>query len=401
MMGFFSPSTWESKDSRQPTIPRCGACGLHRQCLSPKMEHSGKGKRKILFIAEAPGQEEDRQGVQLVGKSGQLLRKVLRGLGMNLDDGWKTNAVLCRPPDNKMVTEYVQCCQATVLKTVKDLKPHVIVLLGKEALESLVHPLWGKDLGSLRKWVGWTIPVAEYGAWVCPTYHPAYLPRAEDPVLEMMFEDHLETALSLEHEARDFLTTSQLQNQVEVIQKERMIRARLRDLLKAKGRLAFDYETTGLKPDRDEQRIVTCSCCLEGEDTFAFPTSGDKVMRLLSRVLRRPDLAKVASNLKFEERWTQAKMGHGVANWHWDTMLAAHLLNNQPGITSVKFQAFVHLGIEDYSSHIHPYLKADNANGLNRITELDQRDLLIYNGMDSLLEYMVMEKQLEVLGWRR
>lgn len=217
--------------------------------------------------------------------------------------------------------------------------------------------------------------------------------------MELVFHNHLQRAIKLERKARNFLTTKQLQERVEVIMEERLIRARLRDLLKEEGRLAFDYETTGLKPERKEQRIVSCSFCLEGMDTFAFPTDSDKVMSLLSRVLRRPELAKIASNLKFEERWTLVKMGHGVANWYWDTMLAAHVHDNRPRITSVKFQAFVHLGVADYSSHIHPYLKAENANGLNRIHEIDQRDILVYNGMDALLEYLVMEKQMEMLGW--
>ena len=398
MSGFFSPSTWKA-DPTQSTIPKCGACGLHKQCLSPRMEVTGKGKRKILFIAEAPGEEEDRQGVQLVGKSGQLLRRTLQGLGVDLDDCWKTNAVLCRPPENKMASEYVECCRATVWKTVKELNPHVIILLGKEAVESLIQPLWKKDMGSLKQWVGWNIPCAEHGAWVCPTYHPAYLLRNEDPVLELMFEKHLRAALDLEQEERNFTTTEQLQGEVEVIEKERLIRARLRDMKDWTGRMAFDYETTGLKPERKEQRIVSCSFCLEGEGPFAFPTSSDKVMKLLSRVLSSPGTQKIASNIKFEERWTLAKMGHGVANWFWDTMLAAHLLNNQTR-TSVKFLAFVLLGIPDFSSHTHSYLRASFANDLNRILELDIKDLLIYNGMDSLLEYKVMERQRAVLGWK-
>ena len=120
---------------------------------------------------------------------------------------------------------------------------------------------------------------------------------------------------------------------------------------------------------------------------------------MLSKVLRNPQLEKIASNMKYEERWTRAKLGHGVTNWGWDTMLAAHMLDNRGGISSVKFQAFVHLGIGNYSSHIENYLKTDSANDLNRIHELDMKDLLMYNGLDSLLEFMVMKKQKEVLQW--
>ena len=121
----------------------------------------------------------------------------------------------------------------------------------------------------------------------------------------------------------------------------------------------------------------------------------ESLKEALSKVLRNPKLKKVASNLKFEERWTRAKLGYSVAGWAWDTMLAAHCLDNRSGITSIKFQAFVLLGIADYASHIEPYLKTKYSNELNRIEELDEDELLLYNGLDSLLEYKVMEKQRE------
>lgn len=97
--------------------------------------------------------------------------------------------------------------------------------------------------------------------------------------------------------------------------------------------------------------------------------------------------------MKFEERWTVAKLGCKVRGWHWDTMLAAHILDNRSGITSLKFQAFVHLGISDYDSHISPFLYSKHPNETNRIDQVDDKSLLLYNGLDSLLEYLIMKKQ--------
>ena len=64
----------------------CGVhCKLHTQCMSPRMEYTGDGRLRILVVAEAPGEEEDRRGIQLVGKSGKLLRTTLELMGLDLD----------------------------------------------------------------------------------------------------------------------------------------------------------------------------------------------------------------------------------------------------------------------------------------------------------------------------
>jgi len=102
--------------------------------------------------------------------------------------------------------------------------------------------------------------------------------------------------------------------------------------------------------------------------------------------------------MKFEERWSKQKLGTGVAGWYWDTMLAAHILDNRSDICSIKFQAYIHLGIPDYDSKLiesHFLRSVDGtANGFNRIRELGVNDLLRYNGMDSILEYRIAMKQM-------
>ncbi len=385
-MPFFSETTWKATGSRVPALPRCGLCGLRQKCISPHMLTTGKGKRKILFVAEAPGEQEDREGVQLIGAAGQVLRKVLRGLGVDLDDCWKTNAVICRPPNNEISDKYIDACRPTLLKTIRELQPRVIVLLGISAVKSLIGTEWQRDIGPLTRWLGWTIPSATYGAWLCPTYHPSYVLRMnEDAVLVRMMREHLKRALALEKREVKGKILASLQSQVECVLDGDVARKRILDLAGAEGTLAFDYETTGLKPDRTDQRIVSCSFCLNGEDTFACMMD-DRCLRALSKVLCS-EMGKVASNLKFEERWTRAKLGHGVVNWEWDTMVAAHILDNRPGITSLKFQAYVRFGIPDYEAAVAPYLKARDSNGVNRLGQIAPRDLLLYNGIDSLLEY--------------
>ena len=79
-------------------------------------------------------------------------------------------------------------------------------------------------------------------------------------------------------------------------------------------------------------------------------------------------------------------------------MLAAHVLDNRKGITGLKFQAFVQLGQESYNDHVGGLLKGDKKSHINRIHEIDVHDLLLYNGMDSLLTYKLAIIQMKEMG---
>jgi len=99
-----------------------------------------------------------------------------------------------------------------------------------------------------------------------------------------------------------------------------------------------------------------------------------------------------------EERWTLKKFGHGATNWGWDTMLASHCLDNRPGICSLKFQSLVRLGVPSYNDKIEPYL-VNQKGPYNRIHEIDMKDLLLYGGIDSVLEYRLAMKQRHDMGY--
>lgn len=110
-MSFFTHADLQGAKRSLPTLPQCGKCGLFKTCQSPKMPPSGKGERRILFVGEAPGEVEDLRGEQFVGKTGKELRRVLRGLHLELDDCVKTNAASCRPPNNDLDPRTVEYCQ--------------------------------------------------------------------------------------------------------------------------------------------------------------------------------------------------------------------------------------------------------------------------------------------------
>lgn len=167
---------------------------------------------------------------------------------------------------------------------------------------------------------------------------------------------------------------------------------RIREMMRGKGLIAFDYETNMLKPDSDRAEVVCCALS-NGKWTMAYPMHGSAVQA--TREFLRSPLPKIASNMKFEERWSRAFFKTSVRNWHWDTMVAAHTLDNRRGISGLKFQSFARLGQESYDDAIKPYLESSGPNVPNRIRRVDLGDLLQYNGMDASLTWHVAKKQRE------
>jgi len=364
------------------------------------MPTTGKGRKKILFVAEAPGEEEDKRGIQLIGRSGQLLRRYLRKMNIDLDrDCWKTNAVICYKEGNPTPKdEIIEACRPNLMRTIKQYQPNVIILLGKIAIKSLISVLWKEDDGIMSKWEGYTIPCHNPNAWIICTYHPAYLLRKNDRVLNRFFEKHLRTAVE-KSKSKPWKKIPDYKSQIEIIMNPVQAAQDIAKMINMGGAVAFDYETNCLKPEGEGTKIVSCSVCREGKKTIAFPWQ-EGVIGIMDRLLKS-SMPKIASNIKFEDRWTRVKMGHPVKNWLWDTMIAAHVLDNSPKVTSIKFQSFVLLGAESYDDHITPFLKSTKNSRFNRIDELDLKDLLLYNGLDSLLDYKVAIKQMKFFDKRK
>ncbi len=394
--GFFTSSSFRNKE-KIPTTARCGLCKLYKNCKSPKMPPTGKGRRKILFIAEAPGEEEDKQNIQLVGRSGRLLRRYLKKMDIDLDrDCWKTNAIICYQKGNPTPDDdMIKACRPNLMKAIKEYQPNVIVLLGKVAIKSLISVLWKEDDGTVSKWAGYNIPCHNPNAWIIPTFHPSYLLRKNDKVLNRLFRRHLKTAIQ-KSKSKPWKTIPDYKSQIDIIMNPIQAAKEVKEMISKGGPIAFDYETNCLKPEGEGTKIICCSICWRGKKTIAFPWQGKDIKQAISRLTLKSSIPKIASNIKFEDRWTRVKMGHPVKDWCWDTMIAAHVLDNSPGVTSLKFQSFVLLGAESYNDHIEPFLKPKGKNRFNRIHEIDLRDLLLYNGLDSLHAFHVAQKQMKL-----
>jgi uracil-DNA glycosylase family 4 len=343
--------------------------------------------------------EEDRRGKQWQGKVGQVLQEAYKELGFDLfRDCLNTNTICCRPTNkdgNRPPTpNEVSCCRSRLLNVIETNKPHVIMMFGQHAISSIIGPRWKSDLGTISKWRGWTIPDRDLNAWLCPTFHPSYVERGDKEIRTIWMQD-LERALCLVNKP---LPEYEDETQQVAIVKD------LSFLDSLKGPVAFDYETTGLKPhDTSKHKIICMGVCNDPKRAYAFMMPEDPTQLDCIRALLQGQRGKIAQNMKFEHTWTHNLLGYEVKHWIWDTMLATHVMDNRPDVTGLKFQVYVNFGVVDYSSEVAPFLKAKdqkNGNAVNQIEALTtsltgKKKLLKYCGMDALFEFRLAMKQMK------
>jgi DNA polymerase len=143
---------------------------------------SGKATVPLVFVGEAPGAEEDRQGLPFVGRAGELLTKIVEAIGLTREQVYVANALKCRPPGNRdPLPEEIASCAPYLERQLAILKPKLICCLGRHSTFLLTGQT--QPMKAVRG------QVFEYrGIRVIPTYHPAALLR--NPALKaLVWED--------------------------------------------------------------------------------------------------------------------------------------------------------------------------------------------------------------------
>jgi len=158
-------------DAVRTELGECTRCKLHKTRTNIVFG-VGSPEARLMFVGEAPGEDEDLQGFPFVGKAGQLLTKMIEAMGLRRDDVYICNTVKCRPPNNRNPEpDELLACEPFLKGQLGAVKPEVIVTLGKFAAQSLLRE--STPITRLRgQW-------REYeGIPVMPTFHPAYLLRS-------------------------------------------------------------------------------------------------------------------------------------------------------------------------------------------------------------------------------
>ena len=158
-------------DAVREDLGECTRCKLHKG-RNKIVFGTGSAEARLVFVGEAPGEDEDLSGEPFVGKAGQLLTKMIEAMGLSRETVYICNTVKCRPPNNRNPeADELGACEPFLKGQLAALRPQVIVTLGKFAAQALL-----RDQTPISRLRGtWR----EYeGVALMPTFHPAYLLRS-------------------------------------------------------------------------------------------------------------------------------------------------------------------------------------------------------------------------------
>lgn len=361
---------------------KCTLCPLHRSAQSVCLMGDGPVPSRVVLVGEAPGYREDEIKKPFAGKAGQYLDSVLAEVGLPRQSVYITNAVKCRPPENRTPTKTeLKACNPYLQRELEILSPEFVVPLGNAALEAT---LGEKGIMKKRGAI-----VERNGIKYLPTLHPAAILRNQS--WEGMFKaDLLKLSRAVAGEE------TRPQTKVWVVRSSKSLAAFLRKVELVETPIVFDVETWGpgeeggLRPWQPGGIILTASFTWELGISYVVvlehPSQDwdipiDSVYSALNVAFQGKKM--VGHNVKFDMHWMRAK---GVKLHAWfDTLLAAHLLDeNRPNGLKPLSRTF--LGADEYEADID----------FRTPHRLDQ--LAIYNGKDTdytLRLYHLFRRQLK------
>lgn len=172
---FYLPSVSLTKSLGQlrQEVGKCRQCPLCKTRKNPVFGE-GNSQAKLVFVGEAPGKDEDLQGLPFVGRAGRLLTKIIEAMKFTREDVFICNVLKCRPPENRNpAPSEIDACRDYLWQQLEIIQPRVVCCLGNIACSLLFNEnlAISKIRGKFREL---------RGIKVMPTFHPAYLLRNPD-----------------------------------------------------------------------------------------------------------------------------------------------------------------------------------------------------------------------------
>ena len=152
----------------------CSRCKLHSLGRQRVVFGVGNPDADLMFVGEAPGADEDIQGIPFVGRAGQLLTKMIEAINLRREDVYIANLIKCRPPGNRNPEpDEIAQCEPFLFQQIAAINPRVIVALGAFAAKTLLRS--EESISRLRG------QVYDFrGSKLIPTFHPSFLLRSPD-----------------------------------------------------------------------------------------------------------------------------------------------------------------------------------------------------------------------------
>lgn len=373
----------------------------------------------VLFLGEGPGEQEDKEGVQFVGKSGQVLRGFI-------PKGWVQdiafdNTVRCRTPANRNPEEVeLECCRGFVEKDIEKMQPEVIVAVGAVALKWLIGE------SNIMSWHGRYVParVGEHKCWVYPIIHPAFALRKRrlnkrtgqrdiqtewDHLIKLEIKQVLDDVDNKRLGEPTVVESDHLTGTEWVMGKsDKDMKKVLRWLkeLQDEPIVAIDIETNALRPygkahfyvgPNDRARMLSVAIGTK-DRTVAFPlhyrpgtpdapwtkAQRETIFAALKEFILNSGI-KVAHNLKFEQEWFAYFLGEEIlrdTKWS-DTQAQAYALHERRGMLSLDVMIRLHFGF---------WLKDLSKLNRARMEDYALDKILPYNALDTLWTHALWER---------
>lgn len=424
-MGFLPASTIVRQSTRIKGIEiatlhrlECRACPLNNANVQhPKMEATGSSKPLVYILGEGPGAEEDKKGIQFIGRAGRVLRfriprKWLKHIRWN-------NCIRTRPPDNQTPSLVeIECCRPSIEQDIARTKPKAIFGFGNIPLE------WAIGQSRITKWNGRKIPVCVDGhvCWFFPMLHPSYVSRSRrftpqdidefGSDIEHVFALNLSSAFSqvkslpdpIPHTVDDALAGKSVYitgagGRKDLEELERQLTWFAKQTV-----VGMDYETNGLRPYTTGAKIITVALST-GKKSLAFAIKHSQAKwgrKLLPSVeilwesfLLTTHCRKVAHFLAFEMEWSAFFYGSNVlriGKWG-DTISQAYILDERKGKGKPGCQSLEFLCIE----HFNVNIKAIDNLDRRYLDEADLMKVLRYNRLDAKYHYLLYLHQRSLL----
>ena len=347
-----------TKTSRPKLCSSGIGCSLWKTCKNVCIQGEGKATHPyVMFIGEAPGAAEDHRRKVFVGPSGKLIRSLIEEMQLT-DDCYFTNAVRCRPPDNRNPTaKEMRICNKYLIAEIERVKPQHLVLLGTFAIRAIT----GEDRVSVsekrgvRSWEFMGIPVIA-------TYHPAAVLRSRKKYFGPICDD-LNRLVSKEYTKPEKVKwTFHKKVTPKLLWKE----------------MAFDLETSQLSPYLSGARILCVSW--SGRDHISRVTT-DITGFVTALTVMQPRL--VGHNVKFDLSWLQELHGYVHAGEIEDTMILSHLSDENRRSKALKYLASKYTGYGNYAVDVMAKRSA------GKLDELSEERLYKYCAYDSAATWIL------------
>lgn len=381
----------------------CQKCMLYANCHSGKMPGYGSDNPDILFIGEAPGGAEDEWNTPFIGKAGQTLHNALSIL---LDEQpedyleWVrfTNAVRCRPPNNKTPTKaQLNYCNDFLWDEIAETDPKVVVLLGNAPLQAVL----GKS--GITAMNGNVHEIE--GMYFVPAFHPSYVMRQQNDNTNRAWMDALDKAISIALDEQDVtdVTEEWVHHTPRTLDEfdECMNILLTSDFYREYQHLTTDVETSWLHWEKLNSKISVISFAvgtqcvtipLQHKDSWWTVEEYGELTWILDDLLNNHNI--IGHNIRFDQKWIKAHLGIDFVPWgdtlHIARMLFAHIKGRDLNNLSA-----THLGVMALKQEIDDYTKQHpecnpKIGGDFSLTPLDI--LLPYAGGDTIATSLLHAK---------